>query len=46
MNEKKKEKEKKRRTIDHMTKRKRRQNLSGVAAFLRKAECINETAPK
>ena len=30
--------------IDHMTERKRRQNR--VAAFLCKAEWINETAPK
>jgi len=36
--EKKEEKEKKGRTINHMTERKRRQNLLGVAAFLRKAE--------
>ena len=42
---KKEEKEKKGRTIDHMTERKRRQNPPGVAAFLRKAEWINETAP-
>jgi len=43
---KKKEKpeRKKGKIIDHMTERKRRQNR--VAAFLFKAEWVNETAPK
>jgi len=40
----KKRERKKRKIIDHMTERKRRQNR--VAAFLCKAEWINETAPK
>jgi len=40
---KKKGKEK-RKILDHMTERKRRQNR--VAAFLCRAEWINETAPK
>jgi len=39
----KKRERKKGKIIDHMTKRKRRQNR--VAAFLCKAELINETAP-
>ena len=42
--EKKKRERKKGKIIDHMTERKRRQNR--VAAFLCKAEWINETAPK
>ena len=41
---KKKRERKKGKIIDHMTERKRRQNR--VAAFLCKAEWINETAPK
>ena len=48
--EKKREREKKGTIIDHMTERKRRQNLAKccrvVAAFLCKAEWINEIAPK
>ena len=41
---KKKKRERKKRKIDHMTERKRLQNR--VAAFLCKAEWINETVPK
>ena len=41
---KKNEKGKKGKLIDHMTERKRHQNR--VAAFVCKAEWINETAPK
>ena len=40
----KKRERKKGKVVDHMTERKRRQNR--VAAFLCKAEWINETAPK
>jgi len=41
---KKKQERKKGKVIDHMTEKERRQNR--VAAFLCKAEWINETAPK